>query len=242
MNDKTRKLNIGSGNHIPEFESSGNSPGFAQAEKKKRGRPRKYANNAAKTAAYRLREQKRRKDAERSEIVAWLIGRCKAMSPSPSKGISESVADTIRAETTRYLGTFEDHLIGLSIDDLQQLKNVWEQTPDSHGRLHNERSGETEQTMGLSEIERLAAQRYSKFFGGRKVWPIGRGPDSYDGMDATLLESTCVTRSKMVCCVPDCGSLGAVIHPEDCFKRLAEVRVLCDRHRNFVTQRPIGIS
>jgi hypothetical protein len=186
------------------------------------------------------------------------------MLSSPSKDKSESSVHTIRAENRQYLRIFEDHLIGLSIDSSQQLKNIWEQNPDSHGRLHNERSGEADRSMGLSEIERIvAAQERSKSFGGRRVGPIGRSPDSYETTDADDLdirkwetnapgassrlpkvqsESGCFTRSKMVCCVPDCGLSGAAIHPEDRFKRLLEVRVLCDQHGNFVTLPPLGIN
>jgi hypothetical protein len=255
MNDKKGEPNMNAGNHIPEFESSGSSPGLAQIEKRKRGRPRKHVNNGAKTAAYRRREQNKKEDAERREIVGWLIRRCKAMLPIPSKDKSESSAHTVRAENRQYLKTFEGHLIQLSAESLQQFKNVLEQTPDSHGRLHNERSGEADRSMGLSEIEQiLAAQERSKFFGGRRVGPFGCGPDSYETRDAddpgirkvegkapsasshlpkAQPQSPCVTRSKMVCCVPDCGLLGAAIHPEDRFKRLSEVRVLCDHHCEF---------
>jgi hypothetical protein len=248
--------------HIPEFESSGTSPGLTQTEKRKRGRPRKHANDAAKMAAYRLREQKKREDAMHTRVVAWLIKRCKTMLASPSKKpsnkTSESV-DTILAKNRQYLREFEKNLFALPIDELKKVKNICEQAPDSHGRLHNERSGDAGRKMGLSEIERILDAR--RAFGGRKVGPIGRGPDSYETTDAddpgirkwgpkvpatsprlphVQSESTCVTRSKMVCCIPDCGLLGVAIHPADRFKRLSEVRVLCDHHRNFVTPSSLG--
>jgi len=101
--------------HIPEFESSGSSPGLAQTEKRKRGRPRKHANDAAKTAAYRSREQDKKEDAEHRKLVSWLTRRSEASLASAAKEISESSAHTIRAENRQYLKTFEDQLIGISI-------------------------------------------------------------------------------------------------------------------------------
>jgi len=166
MNHKTGEPNMDAGNHIPEFESSGSSPGqpdtgaanskvISPGEKKKRGRPRKYANNAEKTAASRLRKKDKQQNADRRVLVAELIRQCKAMLSSPSKEISQSSAHTIRAKNAHYLREFEKNLFALPVDKLRQLKDIREQTPNSYGRLHNERSGDAGRQNGLSEIERI---------------------------------------------------------------------------------------
>jgi hypothetical protein len=138
--------------HIDEYVSSGASPTarprlskknavvhvlqsrspIDPSQKKKRGRPRKHANDAAKTAAYRHREQNKKEDTERRDILAWLIRRCKAMLSSPSKDKSESSGHTMRAEDRQYLGTFEGQLIGLSTERLQQQSHIDPSKSSSH--------------------------------------------------------------------------------------------------------------
>jgi hypothetical protein len=48
--------------------------------------------------------------------------------------------------------------------------------PDSHGRLHNERSGEADRISGVSEMERIVAAQ-DRDEDGRRVKPTGQGPD-----------------------------------------------------------------
>jgi len=102
-------------------------------------------------------------------------------------------------QVARYQETARNHersyLAGLNKLSIAELKLALEvaQAPDTHGRLHNERSGEGKREYGQSEIERIlgARQHDSSLFDGEveqdpllaagfKVKPENAGPDDRD--------------------------------------------------------------
>jgi len=88
-----------------------------------------------------------------------------------------------------------DGLIGLSLEQLKLTLDTQKQTPDTDGRLHNERSGEAKRSHGQSEIERLIAARQHdsslegeeqdpSMAAGFEVKPEGAGADSFETEDS----------------------------------------------------------
>jgi hypothetical protein len=170
---------------------------------KKRGRPPKHA--VAMTCAQRqVRSRANRKakhdDAEHRNLIARLV-----------KIYDRQATDVVvfgrdrdavkRAEDRRAIDRkqkrlYLEQLKALSLEELQ-LALEGKQTPDTHGRLPGERSGEGARAMGQSEIERLIAvkQHDSSLFEdedqdpnmaeGFKVTPKGAGADSFDAKEST---------------------------------------------------------
>jgi hypothetical protein len=132
------------------------------------GRPRLHGNNAAKQKAYRARLA----DPERRSLVAWLLKK------------SRTVLDG-----RQYQRKLHGELILLSVIDLRRSVAVLKENLDACGRITNERSGERERLNGMSEIERLIAQKNQRENGSNvsvKSPSILKAPQSDAARDAAI--------------------------------------------------------
>jgi hypothetical protein len=157
---------------------------------RKRGRPPKFTSNAKKQAAYRARLEAEADDAERRNLVAELMRIYGRQESVVVDGRNKRAAEDRRGVARVQKRLYFDHLKQLSIEELRTVLSVQEQTPDSRGRLHGERSGEDRRSDGMSEIEQIiAAQQHDasnfengeqdpKLAAGFRVKPEGAGPDS----------------------------------------------------------------
>lgn len=174
----------------------------AEPVPKRRGRPPKHGvamTAAERKAASRAWQKEEQQDAERRKLVAELLIIEKRNLAKPGgETITELGKDRIRSANRQYLQTLHDNLLHQSIDALRKSLKALEELPDSHGRLHNERSGEAERSMGQSEMEKLdnarrhdtglfevddpeaATQEAKQMAAGFQVTPQGAGPDVFD--------------------------------------------------------------
>ena len=176
-------------------------PVLIESVGKKPGPKPKYG--TAMTVAERKRQsranrQQKRQDAERRKLIAELMriyrrqqGDVVFDSKRPHRSQDQKAAK--HRQERSYLG----QLVTLPFGDLRLALETQKQTPDTHGRLSDERSGEGTRAMGQSEIERLIAakQHDSSLFededqdpnmaGAFKVKPEGAGPQSFDARDLT---------------------------------------------------------
>ena len=67
--------------------------------------------------------------------------------------------------------------------------------PETHGRLHNERSGEADRKHGMSEMERIVAAQ-DRDENGRRVAPTGAAPTQMEQDSATDSETFDVKTAK----------------------------------------------
>ncbi len=74
---------------------------------------------------------------------------------------------------------FLDDLKDIPLHEIRRLLKTWEELPDAHGRLHNERSGEADRANGMSEIEALASAQQEAENDGGIVSPAGCDPQAY---------------------------------------------------------------
>ena len=141
---------------------------------KKPGRPSKYG--TAMTPAQRKAESRKMQaeklaDKERRDIVAKYVQSYRRMLP-----VINPMDPAWRSKTIEHrqrLRKFHDELMTLSLQQLKDALKVWEETPDSSGRLPGERSGEDKFEKGMSELERIIAAQQTET--GR-VTPAGHGP------------------------------------------------------------------
>jgi len=132
------------------------------------GRPRIHADNAEKQRAYR----NRRADPERRGLIAWVIKK--------SRSVEHNRA---------YQRKLREELLTVTLDDLRTIVQTLKQNLDTHGRLHNERSGEGERLNGISEIERLLARKEQRRNGHQvsvKTPSILKAPQSDEARDAAI--------------------------------------------------------
>jgi hypothetical protein len=157
----------------------------------------------AMTTAERQRQSRanrklKQQDAKRRKLIAELMRIYRrqqgdAVFDSKRPHLSQDQNAAKRRQERSYIA----QLMTLAIEDLQLALETQKQTPDTHGRLSDERSGEGTRAMGQSEIERLIAakQHDSSLFededqdpsmaGAFKVKPEGAGPQSFDARDLT---------------------------------------------------------
>ena len=155
--------------------------------------------SAERKASSRANQKTKQDDAERRKLIAELMRIYRrqqgdAVFDSKRPHLSQDQNAAKRRQERSYLA----QLMTLAIGDLQLALETQKQTPDTHGRLSDERSGEGARAMGQSEIERLIAakQHDSSLFededqdpnmaGGFKVEPKGAGPQSFDAKDSTV--------------------------------------------------------
>lgn len=169
---------------------------------KRRGRPSKFGvamTVAERKAASRAWQKEKQQDAERREIVAEiLIIARRNLSKPGGDNITVLGEQRIESANREYLKSLHENLLHQSVDDLRKSLQALKEHVDSHGRLHGERSGEAEQSMGQSEMETLdAARRHDtglfevddpevataeakQMAAGFRVKPEGAGPDTFD--------------------------------------------------------------
>src|SRR5882724_4786512 len=149
----------------------------------------------AMTPAERQRQSRanrraKQDDAERRNLIAELMKIYRRQQSDSLSSVAFAVVD--RKQRAQY----HKDLKGLSVAELR-VAMEGKQTPDSHGRLHDERSGEKERTGGQSEIEKIlgAKQHDSSYFededqdpsmaAGFRVNPVGTAPESFEAEDKT---------------------------------------------------------
>jgi hypothetical protein len=173
----------------PEAEAAPASPVAPPSEptpdlQRRPGRPTKHADAAAKQAAYRARKAENLADAERRNLVAELMKIYRRMQPDivAEKSRPADIARVVklRGENRVRLRKVHDDMLALSLESLQKVLTTWKETPDSHGRLRNERSGEDERKHGMSELERIIAGQQNAT---GKVTPEGHGVDAFEQDD-----------------------------------------------------------
>jgi hypothetical protein len=171
---------------------------------KKRGRPPKHGTAmtpAERKTVSRANQKTKQDDTERRTIIVKLmkIYDRQAMDvivighDSDAIKRAEDRKEIDRGQKRLYL----EQLKTLSLDELQ-LAIEGKQTPDTHGRLHNERSGEDKREHGQSEIEQILAtkQHDSSLFededqdphmaAGFRRAPIGSGADQFEAEDSMV--------------------------------------------------------
>ena len=164
---------------------------------------------AERKALSRANQKTKLEDAERRKIVAELMNIYRRQQADIVEGKDKKATlerrGAARVQERQYL----NNLLELPLEKLKLALETQKQTPDSHGRLHNERSGEDKRKHGQSEMERLLAARQSVssnfvinddmetiklMSAGSKVKPEGAGPDSFEE-DLTLDAADTTVRS-----------------------------------------------
>jgi len=178
---------------------------------KKLGRPPKHgaamttAERQTQSRANRKQEQEnaeretqqKQDDAKREGLIAELMEIYDRQQSDIVKDKEDKkVTDERRKTDRKQRAQYHSDLMGLSLAELRVAIDV-KATPDTHGRLTDERSGENKRQFGQSEIERLSATRQhdSSLFededqdpnlaAGFKTKPEGAAPESFDMKDST---------------------------------------------------------
>lgn len=162
--------------------------------KPKYGRAMTVAERQTESRANRKQKQQ---DAERRKLIAELI---RIYRRQQGDVVFDSkrphLVQDRKAAKHRQERSYLEQLMTLAIGDLRLALEAQKQTPDTHGRLSDERSGEGTRAMGQSEIERLIAakQHDSSLFededqdpsmaGGFRVEPAGSGADQFEAQDS----------------------------------------------------------
>jgi len=140
--------------------------------------------------------QQKQDDAKRETLIAELMEiydrqQSEIVKTKEEKKVIEERRKTDRKQRAQY----HSDLMGLSLAELYVA--IDDMPPDTHGRLTDERSGESGRKHGQSEIERLLSVRQhdSSLFededqdpnlaAGFKTKPEGAAPESFDMKDST---------------------------------------------------------
>jgi hypothetical protein len=160
-------------------------------------------NSAQRQADSRARRKREQDDAERRKLIAQLMKVYRRLQSAIVIDAKEKPRDWEEAHKTagQHRRPYLEQLNQMSLDQLKSVLTAENDTPDSHGRLHNERSGEAGRSHGQSEIEQiLAAKQYdSSYFdvddedagqdpqlaGGFRTKLEGAGPETFDAEDPT---------------------------------------------------------
>lgn len=161
---------------------------------KKRGRPAKHGiamTQVERQTLSRANRKAKQDDAECRNLIVEILKIARRNLSAPGGAITAVREDDIRAANRKYLRTLHTGLLRLPVNELRlSLETL--KTPDSHGRLHNERSGEGKREHGQSEIEKIlgAKQHDSSYFededqdpnmaAGFRVNPVGTAPESFE--------------------------------------------------------------
>jgi hypothetical protein len=145
----------------------------------------KPVHGVAMTAAERKqRSRANKKEPEKRNLIAVILKVFKRGLPTPGKAKpGRYSAENVREDNRKRLRQLSEDLMKESLPELQKYLNSLKQTPDSHGRLHNERSGERRLRGEMSEMEVLIAAKERAEHGG-KAEPKGAGPASYEKPDS----------------------------------------------------------
>jgi hypothetical protein len=151
---------------VPATETPEPAPALVIPTHKKMGRPPRLGvamTPAERKAASRLNRKQKEQDAERRRLIAELMKiyrRQQSRIVIDARKTHKKWEDAHKA-ARQHERQHLDELTQMSLAGLQSVLGIQTRTPDTHGRLHNERSGETERGYGQSEIERiLAAQQH----------------------------------------------------------------------------------
>jgi len=138
------------------------------------------------TPTERKRNQyERQREPEKRQLVAKILKIMKRQMTVPAHDEDlkrRSSTDKVNEDNRIRLRRLRDELTLLSVIDLRKYAKTLKEAPDSHGRLHNERSGEGPRINGMSEMERIIAAQERGEHGGR-ARPQGHGPTSYEPAD-----------------------------------------------------------
>jgi len=138
------------------------------------------------TPTERKRNQyERQHEPEKRQLVANILKIMKRQMAVPAHSGDvrrQSSTESVQKENRIRLRTLHSELTALSVSDVQKYAETLKKAPDSHGRLHNERSGEGPRINGMSEMERIIAAQERNEHGGR-ARPQGHGPTSYEPAD-----------------------------------------------------------
>jgi hypothetical protein len=152
---------------------------------------------AERKTASRANQKAKQEDAERRNLVAEMLRIIRRNQSAPGGDITVVREQDIKAANRKFIRALHADLLRLSVDKLRESLEALKSLPDSRGRLHNERSGEAERSMGQSEMERILAgmQHNSSLFEtgdedadiqdpkmarGFQFHPDGSGPDSFE--------------------------------------------------------------
>ena len=142
---------------------------------RKSGRP--ALGDRPMTPAERKTRERTMKAAKKSDevkrnIVAALMRKIRSAQPKiTSKAFQAAAARTRNRKRLRKL---HDDFLEMSMAALNEVLETYKLTPDSHGRLHNERSGEASRKYGMNEMERILAAQSTRT---GAVKPEGHGKD-----------------------------------------------------------------
>ncbi len=128
---------------------------------------------AERTARSRAMKAEKKADEERRNIAAGLMKKIRRAQPKITDKAFQ--ADKARGENRARLRKLHNDLLLLSVKSLREIAETYELTPDSHGRLHNERSGEASRRYGMSEMERIISAQSTN---NGAVTAGGHGPDA----------------------------------------------------------------
>jgi len=132
------------------------------AQASKRGPKPKFGvtmTPAQRKALSRENQKTKLQDAERRKLIVELMKIYRRQQSSVKKTKNKKAVEQQHEATRTQRRQYLDGLSQLSLAELQLALQVQKQTPDLHGRLHNESSGEDKRMFGMSEIERIDAAR-----------------------------------------------------------------------------------
>jgi hypothetical protein len=121
---------------------------------KKTGRPKKHASDSVRMSANYLQKT----EAERKQLVAnimWRVRSAVSKPLGPADGRSANKYAAMMVNNAKWLSDFRNKLLTLTIMPLKRFYRLLIGLTDGTGRLPGERSGETPQAGGMSEIERI---------------------------------------------------------------------------------------
>lgn len=141
--------------------------------------------SAERKARSRAMKAEKKADEDKRNIVAGLMRKIRRMQPIITSDAFQ--AERARGENRVRLRKLHDDLLQMPMASIKEVLETYDLTPDSHGRLHNERSGEASRQYGMGELERIiAGQQHAN---GR-VRPEGYGKDEDEPSQDEPAETT----------------------------------------------------
>ena len=127
---------------------------------------------AERKSRERAMKAAKKDDEVKRNIVAALMKKIRSAQPEiTDKAFQAAAACTQNRKRLRKL---HDDLLVMPMAALNEVLETYKLTPDSHGRLHNERSGEASRKYGMTEMERILAAQSTR---SGAVKPEGYGKD-----------------------------------------------------------------
>jgi hypothetical protein len=183
----------------PEPTPTINEP-VAALSAKKRGRPRKHADDAAKQAAYRERKESAEQYEERLKLIGHILRRFSKQLSAPDYTESQTYGEAVAESNREAIQRTRAELMQMSIEDLRTYAAVQGTFTDTTGRKENETSG----GRGSATIDRIQSARGNvtvlsveeddegniavenvdgQLPDDHRVEPEGSAPDTYDRPD-----------------------------------------------------------